>query len=145
MRLDGTAILDNTIVALTIPPSAAHPDDIAIVDLATTLRGTVSSSSCVQPDRHRAVPAGWSMASTATRSASPTRGSTSLADNGGPTQTIALLPGSPAIDAGSNALAVDAQGNPLTTDQRGTRLRADRRQCRRHRCLRSPGDQRAWW
>src|SRR5437763_593923 len=32
---------------------------------------------------------------------------------------MALLPGSPAIDAGNNALAVDAQGNPLTTDQRG--------------------------
>jgi hypothetical protein len=44
----------------------------------------------------------------------------SLADNGGPTQTIALLPGSPAIDAGSNALAVDpTTGLPLTYDQRG--------------------------
>ena len=42
-----------------------------------------------------------------------------LADNGGPTWTHALLPGSPAIDAGSNALAVDGQGNPLVTDQRG--------------------------
>jgi hypothetical protein len=42
-----------------------------------------------------------------------------LAGNGGPTKTMALLPGSPAIDAGNNALAVDAQGNPLTTDQRG--------------------------
>jgi CSLREA domain-containing protein len=42
-----------------------------------------------------------------------------LKDNGGPTQTIALLPGSPAIGAGSAALDVDAQGNPLTTDQRG--------------------------
>ncbi len=40
-------------------------------------------------------------------------------DYGGPTQTMALLPGSPAIDAGSNVLAVDANGNPLTTDQRG--------------------------
>src|SRR5208337_2094148 len=30
----------------------------------------------------------------------------SLANNGGPTNTMALLPGSPAIDAGSNALAV---------------------------------------
>src|SRR5208337_1134584 len=37
-----------------------------------------------------------------------------LQNNGGPTQTIALVTGSPAIDAGSNALAV----NP-TTDQRG--------------------------
>jgi hypothetical protein len=39
--------------------------------------------------------------------------------NGGPTRTCALLPGSRAIDAGSNTLALDASGNPLTTDQRG--------------------------
>ncbi len=38
---------------------------------------------------------------------------------GGPTQTMALLPGSPAINAGSNTLAVDAHGNPLSSDQRG--------------------------
>ena len=43
-----------------------------------------------------------------------------LADNGGPTQTIKLLPGSPAINKGSNALAVDPlTGQPLATDQRG--------------------------
>jgi CSLREA domain-containing protein len=47
-----------------------------------------------------------------------------LADNGGPTQTIALLPGSestpnPAIDAGDNTLAKDPDGNDLTTDGRG--------------------------
>ena len=42
-----------------------------------------------------------------------------LADNGGPTLTHALLPGSPAIDAGDNALAVDEGGNTLTTAQRG--------------------------
>jgi hypothetical protein len=35
-----------------------------------------------------------------------------LSDNGGPTPTVALLPGSPAIDAGNNALAP-------ATDQRG--------------------------
>jgi hypothetical protein len=35
--------------------------------------------------------------------------------NGGPTQTMALLPGSPAIDAGSNALIPSG----ITTDQRG--------------------------
>ncbi|MCA1816082.1 MAG: tandem-95 repeat protein [Acidobacteria bacterium] len=43
-----------------------------------------------------------------------------LADNGGLTKTHALLPGSPALDAGDNALAVDANSNPLATDQRGT-------------------------
>jgi hypothetical protein len=43
-----------------------------------------------------------------------------LGTNGGLTQTIALLAGSPAIDAGSNALAVDpATGQPLAYDQRG--------------------------
>jgi hypothetical protein len=35
-----------------------------------------------------------------------------LADNGGPTQTMALLPGSPAIDAGDNTVASE-------WDQRG--------------------------
>jgi hypothetical protein len=40
-----------------------------------------------------------------------------LGDFGGPTQTMALLAGSPAIDAGSNSLAVGPSG-PLTTDQR---------------------------
>src|SRR5690606_28191452 len=42
-----------------------------------------------------------------------------LADNGGATQTMSLLPGSPAINGGSDALAVDKSGNPLTNDQRG--------------------------
>ena len=41
-----------------------------------------------------------------------------LAFNGGPTQTHALVPGSPAIDAGG-AVCTDANGNPLLTDQRG--------------------------
>ena len=45
---------------------------------------------------------------------------TTLADNGGPTLTHALVPGSLAIDAGNNAEAVDENGDPLTTDQRGT-------------------------
>jgi hypothetical protein len=39
-----------------------------------------------------------------------------LADNGGPTATIALLPGSPAVDTGSNAL------DGLPNDQRGPGL-----------------------
>jgi CSLREA domain-containing protein len=44
-----------------------------------------------------------------------------LADNGGPTQTIALESYSPAIDAGDNSLAIDVSTfQPLTTDQRGT-------------------------
>jgi len=43
-----------------------------------------------------------------------------LQDHGGPTQTIALLPGSPAINAGNSQLAVDLAGDPLEFDQRGS-------------------------
>ena len=35
-----------------------------------------------------------------------------LGNYGGPTQTMALLPGSPAIDAGDTAPGVDGEGNP---------------------------------
>ena len=42
-----------------------------------------------------------------------------LANNGGPTRTMALLPGSPAINAGSTALDIQANGNRLATEQRG--------------------------
>jgi uncharacterized protein DUF1566 len=42
-----------------------------------------------------------------------------LQDNGGPTETQALLAGSPAIDAGNPDGCTDFDGNLLTTDQRG--------------------------
>ncbi len=42
-----------------------------------------------------------------------------LANNGGPTRTHALLPGSPAIDAGHPAGCVNWDGAPLRRDQRG--------------------------
>ena len=42
-----------------------------------------------------------------------------LQNNGGPTQTMALLPGSPAIDAGNPSGCTDGNGHLLTTDQRG--------------------------
>ena len=52
-----------------------------------------------------------------------------LGSYGGPTQTLALLPGSPAIDSGNNALIPPG----VTTDQRGL---AHRQWRRGHRCLR---------
>jgi len=42
-----------------------------------------------------------------------------LQDNGGPTQTMALGPGSPALDGGDPTGCTDAQGVPNLTDQRG--------------------------
>jgi hypothetical protein len=46
-----------------------------------------------------------------------------LADNGGQTQTMALLLGSPAINTGDNTLAIAPDGTPLKTDQRGAGFR----------------------
>ena len=42
-----------------------------------------------------------------------------LQNNGGPTQTMALPSGSPAIDAGNPSGCTDNSGHMLTTDQRG--------------------------
>jgi hypothetical protein len=42
-----------------------------------------------------------------------------LGNYGGPTQTVPLLPGSPAIDAGNPSGCTDSQGHLLKTDQRG--------------------------
>jgi hypothetical protein len=42
-----------------------------------------------------------------------------LQNNGGPTKTKALLPGSPAINAGNPAGCTDGKGHLLKTDQRG--------------------------
>lgn len=43
----------------------------------------------------------------------------SLADNGGPTETHALLYGSPAVDGGNPGGCADQDGSPISTDQRG--------------------------
>ncbi len=107
-----TTTLDNTIVA----QNSQHvgilfsPDDIA---------GTVSLSSA-----DNLIGIGGSGGLTGGTNgnqvgvASPGLGT--LAPNGGPTDTIALLPGSPASGAGSVGLAIDpTTGQPLATDQRG--------------------------
>jgi CSLREA domain-containing protein len=48
-----------------------------------------------------------------------------LANNGGPTQTMALLAGSPAIDAGNPAPPGSGKGACESTDQRGTKRPVD--------------------
>ena len=108
----GTSLLDNTIVALNTAGagSTASASDIAgTADPASAynLVGTGGAGGLTNGVNGNQVGV-----------ANPGLGP--LADNGGPTQTIALVTGSPAIDMGSNALAVDpVTGQPLTTDQRG--------------------------
>ncbi len=112
----GTVALENTIVALNTEGtgSGTTPNDISLSSGGTVsptsaynLIGTGGSGGLVNGTNGNQVGV-----------ADPGLGP--LAYYGGPTQTIDLLPGSPAIDAGSNALAVDpSTGQPLTTDQRG--------------------------
>ena len=109
-----TTLLDNTLIALNTSGTGT-PDDILLI-----AGGTVSSASA-----YNLIGIGGSgglvNGTNGNQVGVADPGLGPLAYYGGPTQTIDLLPGSPAIDKGSNALAVDpSTGQPLTTDQRGT-------------------------
>lgn len=109
--LPGTLNLKNSIVAGNFAPTA--PDINGAVTAASTynLIGQDAGVSGVSNGvNHNQV--GTAVAPINPRLAP-------LGNYGGPTQTMALVPGSPAIDAGSTALALDGQGAPLTIDQRG--------------------------
>ena len=100
---DSTLYLDSTIIASNLTgPSPAHAADLAIdpsltltVIGADHLVGAADPNVTLPPDTLRGDPRRLP-----------------LAGNGGPTGTMALAPGRPAIDAGSNPLGLD-------TDQRG--------------------------
>jgi hypothetical protein len=102
-----TPTLANTIVAGN--KAATSPDVFGgVTSLGNNLIGATDGSS------------GWVGSDLTGTSALPLEPLLApLGNYGGPTQTMPLLPGSLAIDAGNNALAVDGNGNPLTTDQRG--------------------------
>ncbi len=107
---NGTTTLDNTIVAANTADDGA--DDVAGAGLSSA-----SSYNLVGVDETGSLTSGTD-GNIVIGPANPGLGL--LASNGGPTQTIALLAGSPAIDAGSNALAVDpTTQQPLSYDQRG--------------------------
>ena len=99
-----SVILDNTIVA-----NSTSTNDFAE---STANGGSVSTSGTNNLIRTNPGPGGFSGTNTITNQ-DPLLGNPG--DNGGPTQTMPLLAGSPAIDAGSNsAIPID-----VTTDQRG--------------------------
>lgn len=91
-----TLNVENSIVALNTAPTAPDIDVAAVVNQSASLIG-------VDP--------GLEVDGS---------GKPLLDLNGGATRTIALLPGSPAIDAGDDALALDEKSAALSTDQRGS-------------------------
>ena len=112
----GTLNVSNTICAGNTSPSgpdvfiAASPFTPQVTSLGNNLIGKTDGSS------------GWigtDLTGSIASPINPLLDPNGLQNNGGPTQTVALLPGSPAINAGNNALAVDQNNQPLTTDQRG--------------------------
>jgi len=114
--------LRNTIVALNTVPSqnsVGGPDlDGPFISKGHNLIGAGSTSTGFPPGTN----ANGDLVGTKTSPIDPRLGP--LANNGGPTQTNALLPGSTAIDAGDNCVTQaahcgDADLPQLTTDQRG--------------------------
>src|SRR5262249_24875232 len=104
----GTATLDNTIVALNTnrTGSSAPADDIARTVAAASAFNLIGPGGA----------GGLTNGANGNHVGVANPGLGTLADNGGPTPTIALLPGSPAIGAGSASIA----GVTVpTTDQRG--------------------------
>ncbi|MDB5297036.1 MAG: Polymorphic rane protein [Phycisphaerales bacterium] len=110
--------LVNTIVAGNVdgPAAAAAANDLQgpVRTLGNNLFGTTADATLSGPGSNDVV------------AADPMLGP--LADNGGPTRTVALLPGSPAVNGGDTASAagpgpdrVAGGGDdvPLATDQRG--------------------------
>jgi hypothetical protein len=106
----GTATLNNTIVAGN--RATTMPD--------VSGGGTLSAAFCLIGDGTGSGLGGGNGNLIGT-SANPLNALLApLGSYGGPTPTLPLLPGSPALDAGSNALALDASGQPLAADQRGS-------------------------
>jgi predicted outer membrane repeat protein len=105
MWISTPPLLQNTIVAGNFQGSGSTPNDINgnVADNrgGYNLIGTAGSSGLVNGVNGNIVGV-------------VSLGLGTLANNGGPTQTVALLPGSPAIGHGSNAYVA-----PSATDQRG--------------------------
>ncbi len=99
----GTVTVSNTIIAGNFDTGNEAPDVFGnISGNANNLIGTLAGAS--------------GTIGTGNDIVNPNPGLAALADNGGPTQTHALLAGSAAINAGNNALIPST----VTTDQRGT-------------------------
>ncbi len=106
---EGTATVSSSIVAGNSDNDGAPDLAVATLTVTNSLIGD-NGDSGLEPTLDGALDANGNFIGTADAPIDPLLGP--LADNGGPTKTMALLPGSPAIDRGANP-------DNLTNDQRG--------------------------
>lgn len=105
----GVALLHNTVVAGNTAMFPNSPADI--------VGGVFGSNNLIGDGTGGLDPTQGNLMGTSSNPLDPRLAP--LGNYGGPTQTMALLAGSPALDAGSAATAFDVNGQPLTSDQRG--------------------------
>ncbi len=111
LRIDGGAVnLVNTLLANNALASAS-----GTADDCTAAGGTLTASFSVLRNA-----SGCSFSGSGNLSGVDPLLAAALADNGGTTRTLALLDGSPAIDAGNPGGCVDYLGLTLDFDQRGS-------------------------
>lgn len=115
----GTLIISNTTVA-------ANSDGISNGNATITLQNSIVANNKGGNCNGTTTSNGYNLSSDATCSFNNTGDLNNtnpklgpLQNNGGPTQTMALPSGSPAIDAGNPNGCTDGHGNLLKTDQRG--------------------------
>lgn len=113
----GNADLRNTIIAGNFRENGAIPNDVGgtVASANSSLIGDAGSSGGVVHGANGNIVGVNGIGTIPTGSVLDP----ALQNNGGETSTHALVPGSPAINAGNNSLALDTSGNLLTTDQRG--------------------------
>jgi hypothetical protein len=113
----GTLNTGNSIIAGNTATGAGNPPEIRFVSGTFTSAGNNLVGDSAGDSTNTGNPVTYQGSDV--QNTPPSLGA--LQNNGGTTPTRALLAGSPAIDAGSDALAVDPfDSSALTTDQRGT-------------------------
>ena len=109
--------IHNTIVAGNFRGTGAIPDDVAVLNAASSFNligDSGTAGGLTNGMNGNIVGNGGAGTLHLNTILNPT-----LANNGGPAKTHALVTGSPAIDRGSNSLALNTSGVALTSDQRG--------------------------
>jgi hypothetical protein len=136
VKLISSTLADNSVMSANVPMSFSDGGNIYVPLGTATFKNTIiaggsarSGSNCegsFADDGHNLESTTPSQCGLSSRApmhdligTDPMFATSMPANNGGPTDTLALTSGSPAIDYIRRAACTDAKGKPLTVDQRG--------------------------